>query len=816
MWWKDFGVLHPAIAWTLRRSHIGYFLLTVGASAALFWGALPWPDTPDGLFHLHRARALAEALQMGVLLPRWFPDFAFGYGYPVLNFYAPAFYYGPALLHLLGFDLITATRLSLALWFGLSGLAMIALLRCWTRPAIAMAGSLLYLVFPYRLYDLFVRGALPEFAAFFWLPLIVFLNYRLIQASWSLTQRHKDTKGVVFSNSQLIQTWAGIGWIAGIRTPWFFLLALAWVGLFLTHNLTALMAVFAAGLMILLLTPISAARSPVPYSSSSLLHTLVLLIGQIALPLAAGIALSAFQLAPVLLEAGWVMLGAAPGGDGFRRHFAGWETLTTAAATYPYPDVAAPTVALPGYVIVILGLAFVALVTWRTMPLRTHLFVAWVMSMAFVLLTTAASTPLWSLFAPVFGKLQFPWRWQTLLSVAFVCTAATLFEALWIQLQRRLRQDSAAFGSGWVPLASGLAAIYATLYAVAGLAPVPAPFTAQELTIEQMWAFDAEHGQVGATWTAEFLPRWVSEERWAIGRAPTRLDTDPAHSPVSFSTTPTEQGYLESAWIVRAAEPFTLRFHRFYYPAWRVTVDGHDAPAYPDGPLGVLAVDLGAGDNRVDVRFAATPALQLGLLVSGLALFALVLLPRWKRDGEWKANLADQRGLHQQQSARSASSTFHLRFIAGVLAVAALLAVNLNLTAATIQPQEIGADYGAVRLEAATLGDGKPGDALPVRLVWTINAATQPLTTFVHLVGADGQMAAQRDEPLAGAFTPHERWQPGMVLEPTHHVSLPADLAPGVYTVFAGIYPAGQPDAPLQPLNRLDARIELGSVVIVR
>ena len=58
-----------------------------------------WPArTHDGLIHMHRIRALADALRTGVLYPRWFPDFTFDYGFPVLNYYPPLFYYPSALL----------------------------------------------------------------------------------------------------------------------------------------------------------------------------------------------------------------------------------------------------------------------------------------------------------------------------------------------------------------------------------------------------------------------------------------------------------------------------------------------------------------------------------------------------------------------------------------------------------------------------------------------------------------------------------------------------------------------------------------------
>lgn len=770
--------------WQRWRHRLPALLIAICAAVWLFGATAPWPETPDGLFHLHRVRSLTEALRAGVLYPRWFPDFAFGYGYPVLNYYAPAFYYGPALFTLMGLDVITATRLSLALWYGASALAMMALLRCWTRATVAIWGGVLFVAFPYRLYDLFVRGALPEFAAFTWLPLIALFSYRLARAE-------------------------GKGERQGVGGGWFVLAVLAWTGLILTHNLTALMAIVAACILTLFLMLFSL-FPPVLFSRALArpgdnFQSMISSSFPVVLPLLSGLGVSAFHLAPSLLEAEWVMLGAMPGGDGFRRHLADWGSLATVARLYSYPDAAQPTVPLPGYWFAILALALVALLSRRALPLRTHLFVAWAMSVVFVFLMTAASAPIWSILAPVLGKLQFPWRWQTLLAGAFVATAATLLEVVWRALERRGMQLPAA-------MAGALLAAYAVVYAVAGLAPAPASFTAQELTVEQMWRFDAEHGQVGASWTAEFLPRWVSEERWAISREPTVVDELGRSSSVLFAATPVEQGYLDGVWRVGADTPFTLRFHRFYFPAWQVTVDGHPVDVYADGVLGLLTGDLDAGEHRVEVRFSATPALWLGLFVSGACILALgVAFGNTKR----RADRAGLRESDPPRLAQSALSAFYLPILISAGAIVALAAVNLNWTARTLHPREIEVDYGAVRLEAATLGVARPGGALPVRLDWSMVAPQEALTTFVHVVDAAGQVAAQRDEPLAGRFTPYARWQPGMILNVMHDVPLPADLTPGVYRVYVGLYPAGEPDAPLQPLNRPNVRVEIGSVEIV-
>ena len=56
----------------------------------------------DGRFHVYRIAALADAWRAGVLHPRLFPDFGFGYGQAVLNYYSPLSYWPGAALSLLG------------------------------------------------------------------------------------------------------------------------------------------------------------------------------------------------------------------------------------------------------------------------------------------------------------------------------------------------------------------------------------------------------------------------------------------------------------------------------------------------------------------------------------------------------------------------------------------------------------------------------------------------------------------------------------------------------------------------------------------
>ncbi len=77
-----------------------FFLLSLPASLPLLRGG--YLLSHDGLFHLYRLAGLDRALHQGAIYPRWFPDFAYGYGQPVLNYYSPLAYYVGEILHLLG------------------------------------------------------------------------------------------------------------------------------------------------------------------------------------------------------------------------------------------------------------------------------------------------------------------------------------------------------------------------------------------------------------------------------------------------------------------------------------------------------------------------------------------------------------------------------------------------------------------------------------------------------------------------------------------------------------------------------------------
>ncbi|NLE75274.1 MAG: hypothetical protein GX605_00800, partial [Chloroflexi bacterium] len=93
-------------------------------------------DARHTLFFLH---AFDQAFRDGVLIPRWCPDCALGYGYPLFLLYSPLAYYVAEGFHLLGATLTDAVKWTFGLATVLSGWGMYG----WGRRLWGRAGGLL-------------------------------------------------------------------------------------------------------------------------------------------------------------------------------------------------------------------------------------------------------------------------------------------------------------------------------------------------------------------------------------------------------------------------------------------------------------------------------------------------------------------------------------------------------------------------------------------------------------------------------------------------------------------------------------------------
>jgi hypothetical protein len=85
--------------------------LIAAATRPLWWQPPPYFVLDDGFGHLFRVLEFDRVIAQGVFYPRWAPDLAYGYGYPVFNYYAPLIYYIAEAFHLLSFSITASIKL---------------------------------------------------------------------------------------------------------------------------------------------------------------------------------------------------------------------------------------------------------------------------------------------------------------------------------------------------------------------------------------------------------------------------------------------------------------------------------------------------------------------------------------------------------------------------------------------------------------------------------------------------------------------------------------------------------------------------------
>jgi hypothetical protein len=86
----------------------------------------------------------------------------------------------------------------------------------------------------------------------------------------------------------------------------------------------------------------------------------------------------------------------------------------------------------------------------------------------------------------------------------------------------------------------------------------------------------------------------------------------------------------------------------------------------------------------------------------------------------------------------------------------------------------------------------QPGGALHLTLFWrALLPPRRDYTVFVHLVGSDGVIRAQKDsQPVAG-FYPASLWTEGELVRDQYELALPPGLPAGDYRLEVGLYEAG-------------------------
>lgn len=533
-------------------------------------------DSHERLHYVIRLSELHDALTHGQWIVRWARNLEGGYGYPFFNFYAPLSYYLAEFWHLAGLDLFMAWKAHFFLMAFLSAWGAFLYARLFCGPAASTVAGLLYLLAPYHILNLYVRGNVAEFTAMTVLPFLVYYTHRLLRSS---TDR-SALAGTAASAAALILTHNLTGFFGGLFVAGY---CLAWA---------AVRRRFA-----LLRVPVWAGLC--------------------------GVLLSAFFWLPAALEMKHVQIGSMQ--HTFRetpQHIVAWWQYFV--GRWGFGDSVPGTADRMTFVLgwpqwaLFAGGVIAALRTRR--PAGEGNTAVLILGGALLLLLALASFPfVWRL--PGFSALQFPWRLLAVASFCMVLPAAWSIELL-SGRNRRL----------------GSAAVVLSL-------AVTAAATAPKLRVQGyfpnepgMYRPENTRNHFTSTNIGEFRPVWVRHLPQRDGETPLsrRRILNAGSGTTVRQISPDVMTDFE--FTHRGGGPLAgekLLYEVFYFPGWKLEVDGKPQPLRPQPGTGRIMFTARPGEHRYRLWLGLSPAQTAGTLLSlvGAVLLAMSAFCCLRRSG---------------------------------------------------------------------------------------------------------------------------------------------------------------------------------------
>lgn len=183
--------------YTIGLTILLFFLVSLQLRSLFNSGFFPMHDDTQ----VARVVVMGNALINGQFPVRWVSDLGYGYGYPLFNFYGPLPYYFGGLFYAVGFSGLNATKIMI-------GLGVI--FAAWTayifgsRLTGKLGGFLLalsYSYMPYHATQIYVRGAIGEYWATIFYPLVLLGIWLLYKRRGGLLWLACGISGVMLSHT---------------------------------------------------------------------------------------------------------------------------------------------------------------------------------------------------------------------------------------------------------------------------------------------------------------------------------------------------------------------------------------------------------------------------------------------------------------------------------------------------------------------------------------------------------------------------------------------------------------------------------------
>lgn len=702
-------------------------------------GALP--KGHDTLLHFFRIPQLNALWAQGILFSRWAPDLAYGYGYPLFNYYPPLSpYLLTAFYWLANQNAVLGTSLSFALALALGCLGMYGLGNFLYRRWGGLLAAAAYTLAPHYLYQTYERGSLSTALVLAFYP-------------WAL--------------------WAVL---EVSRKPTFKRLALA---------ATAILLVFSSH------TSASLLYLPIPllfglvsaFSAGVNRRKRLRNAGAVLAALALGMALSAWIWLPALAEYPLTQysLSVSSSKQLYLTSFADiwrWPGMVIAGEINP------PLPQSPG--LAQLALAFIAAVAAAVALIRKRQangagrIVSWIalssalLGLAFAFFATRYALFFWERL-PFLANLQFPWRF---LDPATFCLALTC-GSLVAGVRTRLGHIALITASIVVFTANALPYLYPPCW-------VQLP---QQPTLADATAAQQKYGIFGLTSWGEYLPATAS---WRVNQ-PAFTGADEGASlaakldrsnPQLSAVSPQTGNSLRADLRLTLSAPSNMTFATYYFPGWHATLDGAVLPVRADAN-GLITLDLPAGEHSLTLTFGETPLRLAADVLSALALASVLaaLLVRPKRVAEIVIPS------HTAPERYPAAAWL----LPGVLA--ALLAGKLAYFDYADSPLVVHQHDGRLPGMSAPVSSASPEislvgsllNAADLTLFWQARASTTTdYGVRILLVDGMGTVGAQVTRQHPGYY-PTSYWEPGQLVRDSYILPFDSLAHSGSYQVLISL-----------------------------
>lgn len=507
--------------------------------------------TQDHIF-IARLHQMSTAFNDGHFPVRWASDLRFGE--PIFNFYGPLPYYLGVLLKLFGFNFIWVAKILFILSSILSAITIFIFLRKLFSSEAAFLGTALYIYAPYRAVDLYVRGALSEAWAFVFFPLIFYTSFLLSEK------------------------------VNFLRISF---LALALVGLFLTHNVTTL--IFLPFLCLwwgYLALRTRTYKLFLPFVGSFIL----------------GIGIAAFFLLPAIFEREFIQTKyLVVGYFDFRAHFVAFYQFFSTFWGYgaslwgPKDDMS--------FQIGLVHWATLALAIFIGLVYRKDKKLIWLLSfLGFSFLTSLffqhnKSAFVWEAI-PVMAFIQFPWRFLAISIFIVSITGA----AITSYFKNRF------------------AVIYFILIAAVILLNLqyfrPRNFV-EDSFFDKFLNTESMHN--GVDLTKDYFPIWVKNDRVEYFGTPRAISGEIKVFDFMIKT-------AKANGVINVLSDSQIEAPITYFPGWELEANGKLINFSEPSIQGLITFYLPVGVYKIDLELKNTPVRMIGNTISVFSLLLLLIL----------------------------------------------------------------------------------------------------------------------------------------------------------------------------------------------